>query len=196
MVKRTKQTAGSLRADEVRLQELLHRSKDAIVERWLDAALAMYPAESTALFRRQKDPFANPVGHSLRVGTREIFEALLDGMDAERIRRSLGEIIKIRAVQQFSASEAVHFVFGLKDAIRGELGTAVHEPGLSSELARLEGQVDRIGLAAFDIFVECREQVYELRVNEVKRRVSWVVEKLNKREPPTQSVSCGSGGGV
>ncbi len=162
---------------------LLRNNKEAIVQRWLDGALATYPDAAAAAFGRQNDPFANPVGHSLRAGTRHIFEALLDGMDAEEIRRSLHEIVKIRAVQQLSASQAVGFVFHLKQAIRVELGDAVRDPQLSSELAELEGQIDRIALAAFDLFVQCREQVHELRINEVKRRVSWVVERLNSGEP-------------
>ena len=36
-------------------------------------------------------------------------------------------------------------------------------------------------MIAFEIFVECRESVCELRINEVKRRVSWVMEKMNAR---------------
>ena len=164
----------------MKFEELLQKHKDAIVGRWLDDALATYPENSAGAFRRQKDPFANPVGHSLRVGTRGIFEALLDGMDTEKIRPYLHEIIKIRAVQEFSASRAVGFVFHLKEAIRAELGKTAADPQFACELAKLEGQIDRIALAAFDVYVQCREQVCELRINEVKRRVSWVVDKMNQ----------------
>ena len=161
--------------------EMLQNSKEAIVARWLDDVLATYPEESSAVLRHQKDPFANPVGHGLRIATRGIFEALLDGMDAEKIRRHLYEIIKIRAVQQFSASEAVCFVFHLKEAVRAGLGKAVNEPRFSSELVEFEKRIDLIALTAFEVFVQCREQVCELRVNEIKRRVSWVVDKMNRR---------------
>jgi hypothetical protein len=166
--------------------ELLQEKKEAIVRRWLEDVLATYPEESSAAFRRQKDPFANPVGHCLRVGTRGIFEALLDGTGAERIQHLLLEIIKIRAVQQFSASQAVGFVFRLKEAIRAELGAAASDSRFWPELAKLEGRIDQMALAAFDIFVECREQVYELRVNETKRRVSWVMGKLGQREADSE----------
>jgi hypothetical protein len=162
--------------------ELLRRNKDAIVQRWLDDALATYPEDSSAAFERQKDPFANPVGHSLREGTQGIFEALLEGTDAAKIRQCLLEIIKIRAVQQFSPSQAVGFIFGLKDAVRAELGEAARDSQLRCELAELDGEVDRIALAGFDIFVECREQVYELRINELKLRTPWVVKKRNERD--------------
>jgi hypothetical protein len=48
-------------------------------------------------------------------------------------------------------------------------------------LVEFEAEIDRVALAGFDVFVECREQVSELRINEVKRRVSWIVEKMNER---------------
>ena len=96
------------------LEELLRNNTNAIVQRWLQDVLATYPGDTPAAFARQKDPFANPVGHSLRVGTRRIFEALIGGKDIDEIGRDLHPIIKIRAVQQFSASDAVSFVFHLK----------------------------------------------------------------------------------
>lgn len=164
------------------LGELLQERKDAVVQRWLEDVLATYPEDGARAFEREKDPFANPVGHSLRKGTRGIFEALLDGMDTETIGNHLIDIIKIRAVQQFSASQAVGFVFGLKGAIRRELGDAASDPVMAVELLELETQIDRIALAAFDIFLQCREQLLELRVNEVKRSVEWTVERLNRRD--------------
>ena len=161
--------------------ELLQQSKDAIVDRWLEAALSVYPEEGSAAFRRQKDPFANPVGHRLRTGTREMFEALLHGADGGKIREHLHEIISIRAVQEVQASRTVGFIFELKDAVRAELGEQGEDPRFASELAGLDGQIDRMALAAFDIFVQCRERVCELRVNEAKRQVSWIVGKMNAR---------------
>jgi len=160
----------------------LQDRKDAIVQRWLEDVLATYSEDGARAFGRERDPFANPVGHSLREGTRGILEALLDGMDTETISRHLVDIIKIRAVQQFSASQAVAFVFQLKMAIRGEVGSATSDPALTEELRVLDAQIDRIGLAAFDIYAQCREQLLELRISEVKRNVAWTIERLNRRD--------------
>ena len=162
------------------LGELLREKSDAIVRRWFEDASATYPADAAVAFRRQKDPFANPVGRSLRVGTRGIFDVLLEGGDAAEIEPYLRDMVKIRAVQQFSASEAVGFVFGLKKAVRAELGLAAGDARFSTELAEFEGKIDRVALAAFDVFVECRERVCELRINEVKRNVAWVLERMNQ----------------
>ena len=159
------------------LANLLREKRDAIVKRWLEDVLSTYSPDASAAFGREKDPFANPVGHSLRVGTQGIFEALLNGRDAEEIRRHLQGIVKVRAVQEFSASQAVGFVFRLKEAVRAELGKLARDPRFSSELTEFEREIDEIALAAFDVFVQCREQVYELRVNEVKRRVSGLLRR-------------------
>lgn len=163
-------------------RETLEGKKEAIVSRWFDAALSMYFQDASAAFARQKNQFANPVGHSLREGTLAIFEALLDGMDAERIRQHLGAIIKIRAVQQFSPSSALSFIFSLKEIVRGELGETVDCAELLSERLLFEQRIDELALAAFDVYVQCREQLFEIRTNEMRRSVSWIVEKLNQRD--------------
>jgi hypothetical protein len=169
------------------LGELLREREDSIALRWLEDALATYSSKASEFFMGQQDPFANPVGHSFRIGTKGLLRALLDGSDGERVREFLHEIVKIRAVQQFPASEAIGFLFLLKDAVRAELGTSIEELRLTSELATFEGRIDRMALVAFDMFVECREQVFQLRVNEAKRRVSWVVDRMNQRSTEGES---------
>ena len=172
--------------------KLLRENEEAIIERWLDGTLASYPRDAKKLFKGQKDRFANPVGRSLRVGLPEAFELLLAG-DSAKAGEALREIVKIRAVQRFTASEALGFVFLLKEAVRAVLGDADRDGRFAAELAAMDAGVDRVALAAFDIFVECREQVYELRVNEAKRRVSWVVDKLNQRGSDPDSARFESG---
>ncbi|MFG1690847.1 RsbRD N-terminal domain-containing protein [Gemmatimonadota bacterium] len=165
-----------------RLGKLLQERRDAIAGRWMECALEAYSEEASKLFEAQKNPFANPVGASLRTGITGILEALLDGGNQDALRQHLTEIIKVRAVQQFPASQAVGFVIRLKDVARTEMGEAAGDAELAPEWAELDRQIDEIALAAFDVFVECREQVFELRMSEVKRQVSWVIGKLNDRD--------------
>ena len=163
-------------------RETLEGKKETIVARWLDAALSMYVKDASDLFARQKNQFANPVGHSLREGTLAIFEALLDGTDAEKIRQHLGEIIRIRAVQEFSPSSALRFIFRLKEIVREEVADVVEDVEIVPDHLLFERRVDDVALAAFDVYVECREQLFEIRTSEMRRSVSWVVDKLNKRD--------------
>jgi len=163
------------------LAERLREKSSAIAQRWLRDTLATYPQDSAAAFGRQTDPFANPVGHALRTGTHAAVAALLAGKSPDEIAALLDDIVKIRAVQQFSPSRAISFVFLLKEAVRAELRADEGQAAASfAELAELERQIDRIALAAFDIYLRYREQVYELRVNEVKRSVAKLVERMNR----------------
>ena len=171
------------------LRQRLLEEREAIGQAWLASALATYPGNSAAVFAREKDPFANPVGHSLRVGMQAILDALLQGKNVSDVREQLQDIMKIRAVQQFTPSQAVEFVFRLKGVLRARLGEMAADPECVSELTELDTEIDRIALESFDIFVGCRERVYELRINEVKRQVSWVADRVNDQGPGQELVN-------
>ena len=59
--------------------------RDALLERWVDAALASYPERSAEIFRRERDPFANPIGAALRAGTAKVLDGLLGGSGPEAV---------------------------------------------------------------------------------------------------------------
>jgi hypothetical protein len=156
-----------------KISESLRKHSAAIAQRWLTVALAAYKTNSAAAFRRERDRFANPVGHALRTGTLAAVEALLEGRTSDEICSHLSDIIKIRAVQELSPSQAIGFVFALKEAIRAELGDDAVGPIPSSELAELDRRIDEVALDAFDVYVHYRGQVYEVRINEIKRIGRW-----------------------
>ena len=160
--------------------DLVEERKDTIIERWVDAVLSAYPSESAALFQAQRDPFANPLGHSVREGTSGVFQAMLNGMDQEDLRACLDKIVRIRAVQQFTASEALSFVFSLRSIVQDVIPEAEADVRLRKGLTELNHKIDQVALAAFELYAARREEVSQLRINEVKRQVTWVMGKLNR----------------
>jgi hypothetical protein len=168
------------------LKDLLHSSRAAILKRWLDKTLETYAPDASAFFDGQKDQFANPVGKALRTGTRVMLDCLLGEMDAEKICAGLEEIVKIRSIQDFTPAQAVSFIFSLRQIIREELGQELDSSRLT-ELAEFETRIDQLALFAFDIYVKCRERLYEIRVDEVKRSVSGLMRRLNREEEKAQS---------
>jgi hypothetical protein len=166
--------------------ELLAKSKGVIAGKWLDRIVASYPADSSGFLKRKGDRFTNPVGATLSQGTAAIVDALVDGVNLETVRDSLEPIVKIRAVQDFSPSSALAFVFQLKDVIRDVLGSAAEEPRVEVEMRRLDAYIDRMALLAFDLYSGCREQVAEVRVSEVKRSVAHVLRRSGWFEDPQQ----------
>ena len=147
------------------------KRKQALAEQWLGLTLQTYPERSLQFLLREKDPFRNPVGQILKEGIPLLVDELLGDMNAERVRGALEGIVRIRAVQNFSASEAVGFVFLLKKILREEF-----PDGVEARL-ELEDRIDDMALAAFDLFMRCREQVYEVRVSEARRKVG-LLEKV------------------
>ena len=161
--------------EKTMFRDILKENQSAIVDRWLADTLATYQSSAARLFRLTRDPFANPVGNALMKGLAGIFECLLAERPFESIRGNLDEIIKIRAVQDFSPSQALSFVFLLKNAVRVELGGKIDNPELLADLAQFESRIDQVALLSFEIYTNCREQVYNLRVDEVKRSVSAIL---------------------
>ncbi len=166
--------------EEMNLIDLLSEKRPAILKRWLDVTVDTYPAETSLFLKKQKDQFANPVGHTLAQGTEAIFDALLCGVDAEKSEKSasfLDSIIRIKAVQEGPPSRALVFIFLLKGIIREILGQAVQEHLIAEELAALESSIDAVGLRAFDSFIKCREKIYELKANETRNMTYRLLQK-------------------
>jgi hypothetical protein len=174
--------------EETMLRDILKESQSAIVERWLAETLASYQSSGAEFFQQTKDPFANPVGCALARGMTGVVDCLLTEKPIESVRGNLDEIVKIRAVQDFSPSQALSFVFLLKKAVRKELGGRIDKQGLTADLARFESRIDEVALLAFEIYVHCREQVYQLRVDEVKRSVSGIMTRFNRKGAKPDSV--------
>ena len=165
------------------LEHLLSQKRAAILKRWLGLILGTYPADSSRFFKREKDRFVNPVGYTISLEIEALYDELLQGMNRDKLSASLDNIIRIRSVQDFSPSQAIAFVFLLKKAIREELASEIRENQLFEELLRFESRIDQLALLAFDIYMKCREKVYEIRVNEVKAERERVFKLLERTSP-------------
>ena len=158
------------------LRELLRERRDEVARVWLEDTLSSYPARAALAWSRESDPFANPVGHSLRVGTVAVLDWLLSG-EVDAVRQGLDDVLRIRAIQELSPKDAVRFVFRLKAVMRAELGEALRDATVRQELVEMETRIDELGLLAFELFVAHRERLYELRVAELKRSIPWLAAR-------------------
>ncbi len=172
------------------LEALLRENQSAIVQKWFEAVLSTYPEDSARFLRSQKDQFANPVGTTFLQELTAVFEELSFGEGAGAVRDFLDKIVRIRAVQDFSPASALAFVFDLKQAVRDLVWGKCADRELLEELARYEARVDDLALQAFNLYVECREQLYELRVREVK---SSAFRLLKRAEMIVETPEEGSG---
>jgi hypothetical protein len=177
------------------LHDLLSRKRSSIVEKWFELILDTYPEDTSKFLRRSKDPFANPVRSTILQGIEGVLgEILKDHESPDALNDFLDRVIRIRSVQDFSPSQSLAFVFSLKTVIRQVLAKEIQEHGLHDQLQGLESRVDCLALRAFDVYMACREAVYELRVGEIKRqreaafraleRSNRSIEKRMQKEEP------------
>lgn len=162
------------------LPGFLNSKRKAIVDRWMDLALQVYPEDSARFMRQEKDRFGNPVGRITREALETVFEGLVTGRTTGEMRESLDEMLRLRAVQDLPPSQAVGFVFLLKRAIRELLDEVEADRAPPAALSALDSAIDRLGLEAFDLFMECREKIYDLRAREIRRRTASLLARVER----------------
>jgi len=146
--------------------------RGAILEKWLERTLASYPSQTSQFWLHEKDRFRNPVGHTLREGLVVLLDEIAGEMDPAKIRPALEEIVRLRAVQDFTAGQATGFVFLLREILYEEL-----EGGGPPAWQK---RIDETALLAFDLFMRCREEIYEIKAREAQRGV-YVWERMGHR---------------
>lgn len=160
------------------LKEHLIEKKPAILKKWFDAIADTYAKDTAGFLKKQKAQFTNPIGYTLAEGTEKLFDALLQGMLPDTVSAFLDSMVRIRAIQEFSPSEALSFIFQLKKVIREELGSEILlQPGISAELVVFESAIDDLALFAFDIFMQCREKIYDLKANEARSQTFRLLQQ-------------------
>ncbi len=152
------------------LKETLKNRKDEILERWKSSIFETYPLDARKFFSNEKDRFNNPVGTIISENTEKIFDGLLANAPRDAQAEYLDKIIRIRSVQDFRPSQAVEFMILLKPAVRGYLNGELKDQEMLGELLEFETRIDELIALAFDIYTGCREQIYRIRIQEIKKQ--------------------------
>ncbi len=152
------------------LVKIIEQKKAAIVKKWFDLAAQTYAPDTAEFLKNQTDPFANPVGGSMLKGLNVLLDELINDMDPRIINSYLDPIIRIRAVQNFTPSQATAFILFLKKVLRETLAKEVRDRHSAGELFEFESKIDQLSLMAFDIYMQCREKIYQISANETRNR--------------------------
>jgi hypothetical protein len=163
-------------------ERLLWQKKAAVLERWFDSVLATYAPETANLLRKEANRFANPVGHTVHHAMEGLYDGLVQhgDLDPEKLSPLVDKIVRIRAIQDFSPSRAIAFIFLLKKIVKAELENEIRDnPIFVEDLAVLESKIDELGLLGFDIYAACREKLYEVRLNEIRDRSYRLLQRAN-----------------
>ena len=165
------------------IQDLLKKNKAAILERWFHLILETYPANTAAMMRKDKNQFTNPVSSTLSREIDVLFKNLCEGSQDEKCQSSLDSILKIRSVQDFSPSKAVGFIFLLKRAIGETLKNDICKESVMDEWLKFQSRIDDLALQAFDIYMDCREKICEIRINQAKTERDMAFRMMERMTP-------------
>lgn len=176
----------------MKLDSLLSANKKQILDLWFDRLLASYAPDTAKFFKRHGNTFDNPVGTTLHEGLGNVLQGMIEGRDSSDLASALLPMIKIRAIHDLAPSEAMRFVFELKSVVR-----EIEERADASALGTLDAMVDEMALQAFDVYNACREQVFEIRMDEIKRSTAGLLRVMNRKgvledpDAPLDTAECG-----
>jgi hypothetical protein len=165
------------------IQDLLKENKAAILERWFHLILETYPTNTAAMMRKDKNQFTNPVGSTFSREIQVLFKNICEGSQDEKCQASLDSILKIRSVQDFSPSKAVGFIFLLKRAIGETLKNDICKESVMDEWLKFQSRIDDLALQAFDIYMDCREKICEIRINQAKTERDMAFRMMKRMTP-------------
>ena len=171
------------------LLEQLARKKNTVVKQWFERLMETYPADTAQFLRSQKDAFANPVGQTSLQSLNSLFDHILAGFDHKTIQSIIDPIIRIRAIQDFTPSKAICFVFDLKDILREAVPADPDDAGTLKALDELYQRIDRLALLAFDVYLQCREKIYDLKANEMRARTLSAFDRAGLIKEPDDDKS-------
>ena len=179
------------------LDRVLEGRQEEIAERWVELVFASYPQETSRFLEREKDPFANPVGRLVREAAGPLVAALGADRPGPEAMRHLDALMRLRSVQDVTAGDAVGVVGLLRRAVLDVLGDEGGELGAAGML-ELSERVERLLLAAFEVFTACREQLYEVRARELARRQASLLRRAERllEEQRTETEEESGAGGV
>lgn len=147
----------------------INEKKQQILSKWQAAAFSCYADHNLLMVGKEKGRFSNPMDYVIEKSTAEILEWLIKVESIADLVTPVKELCKLRAIQELKPSEALKFIFALKQIIREELEDENETNYWTVELCDVNERIDEIGLLAFDIYSDCRAKIYEVKFNEIKR---------------------------
>jgi hypothetical protein len=165
------------------LVEILSTQRDKLIAGWVSEVRDTYPKAGRIKFVQQSEQFNDPIGHILSRDLPALLNLILDDIDEQtRVHKHLKTLCRLRSVQEFSPSEAIGFVYSLKKVVRKSLTRdELSDARILAELLAFESRIDRLAMYAFDIYMSCREDVFELRTREAARRSDLIIKHFGEQ---------------
>lgn len=173
-------------ADTARARTALYATlwphKEAMTERWVNTVHGTYPFDTIGFLRTREDRFANPVGYRTREAAMALMDVIFsDEPDADAVSKAVDEIIRVRAIQDFTPEHAVGIFFAMKEVVRDVVAAAGQTAELVPALLALESRIDAVALIAFGAYARCRETLHMMKADEYRRKHSQILRLAEKK---------------
>ncbi len=165
------------------INDLLIKKREQITDRWFNLIIETYPEETSSFLKNFKAQLNNPAGSIIREGIEGLLDGIINNSENKDAAPFLDSIIRVRAIQEFSPSEAVIITAILKKVIREELLDDIRTNQLIDSLLELETKIDELTGLSFDIYMECREKLFKIRTKEIKDMTYRLIQRANNTGP-------------
>ena len=165
------------------IYDILRLRREIILGEWKQTALDFFAAGAFKPAKKSVDRFGNPLVYTVTTALETILDEFINGVRTARTDEALEDVVKIRSLQSDKPSTALAFLFSFKKTIADQLADPGNKGINDIETEKIYSALDDLILAAFDIFMRCREKIYEIRSNEIKRRSYKLWERAGIADP-------------
>jgi hypothetical protein len=165
------------------IYDILRQRREIILKEWQKSTLDFYATGAFKSAKKSVDRFGNPIVYTVSTGLETILDELIEGIHTAKSDEALEDVIKIRSLQTEKPSQTLEFLFYLKKIFKDELGGRAGEKDDFEEIEKLYTALDNLILSAFDIYMKCREKIYEIKSNEIKRMSYKLWERAGMTDP-------------
>ncbi len=152
------------------------KSEEKILILWLNEFLKHHGIDSVAVSRTVDDKFLNPAGHIIKATTNSLFKAIMgEDIEQEKIIRDMQELMRLQAIQQLSPAQALFPFIAIKEHIYTTVKALLSTSEAFEQYKEMTGRVDTLMLMAFDIYTQDKEDVFRIRIKEVKNAQSQIL---------------------
>jgi len=175
------------------LKNILSEKRSVILERWVDQILDTYPSD-TASFMRDKKADLQSCSHSISRCWGHLRRPPSGNWSGQGFCISR-QYHQNTAIQDFTPSQAISFVFFLKKIIRDELAAGISEKSLADEMIQLEAQIDSLDSLRSTFLCAAGEAVwYQGKWNEkhdfiLCRKQIWSVRSRRRTDVQTVTLN-------
>lgn len=123
--------------------------------------------------------FSNPVAFHISQTSHDVVAYLFSEEKDPVIPSSIDDLIRLTALQQARPSDAFASFFKLRSIVFSRIGKGAYN---DKALQQISDRIDNCMLYAMDCYTKFREQVMQLRIDELKRSVGAFERRSTRRQ--------------